>query len=325
MYDCVVIPGFGGFIGSYWPAVIQPRTHLFSPPSKKLVFNAHLKTDDGLLIHHIALQENLSYTEVREMIEWAVKQWEHDLAKGKRIVFPAIGAIVAEKENNLVFTPDITSNYLDSSFGLDSFTSPPIDRRRHQDVTVKKFIDRRPGMNSRRKAGIYRSAAAALPVLFLVLWVIFFGTPGFMEFNEKSSMMPETNLTEDKGQGEYLQYPQESNPVLPIQSAPDDVPDGRESGTESRAAEKTAPDNELSKPDDRLRFFIIGGAFKEAENVQNLMDKLLSEGFEPVIAGTTAAGLTMVSIQAFRERKEALAALEIIRQNTNPNAWLYRK
>lgn len=44
-YDCVIIPGFGGFIGNYSPALIDPIYHTFHPPYKSLLFNINLKTE----------------------------------------------------------------------------------------------------------------------------------------------------------------------------------------------------------------------------------------------------------------------------------------
>ena len=64
-YECIVIPGFGGLITKEIPAQIHPVQHHFIPPSKEIVFNVHLKTNDGLLVNHIARQENLTYIEAK--------------------------------------------------------------------------------------------------------------------------------------------------------------------------------------------------------------------------------------------------------------------
>jgi len=56
-YECVVIPGLGGFLTNDKPASIQPNTHYFHPPFKQVMFNAYLKTNDGLLVNYIAREE----------------------------------------------------------------------------------------------------------------------------------------------------------------------------------------------------------------------------------------------------------------------------
>lgn len=64
-HECVVIPGLGGFITKDHPASIHPLKHQFKPPSREIVFNPHLRTNDGLLLSLIAQSENLSYQDAK--------------------------------------------------------------------------------------------------------------------------------------------------------------------------------------------------------------------------------------------------------------------
>ncbi|NLA48282.1 MAG: hypothetical protein GX876_02335, partial [Bacteroidales bacterium] len=48
-HDCVIVPGFGGFVGNYAPARIDRATSTFYPPSKQISFNRNLRNNDGLL------------------------------------------------------------------------------------------------------------------------------------------------------------------------------------------------------------------------------------------------------------------------------------
>ena len=50
-HDCVIVPGLGGFITNYKPAIIHPQHHTFHPPSKQIIFNAALNSNDGILIN----------------------------------------------------------------------------------------------------------------------------------------------------------------------------------------------------------------------------------------------------------------------------------
>jgi len=67
--DCVIIPGFGGFVGNYSSAKIHPVNHTFYPPSKNILFNSKLTSDDGLLLHSVSIGENISYAEARSKTE----------------------------------------------------------------------------------------------------------------------------------------------------------------------------------------------------------------------------------------------------------------
>ena len=60
LHDCVIVPEFGGFVGNRKPAQLNKTTGGLTPPSKQVLFNTNLKTNDGLLIAHIANQEGIS-------------------------------------------------------------------------------------------------------------------------------------------------------------------------------------------------------------------------------------------------------------------------
>ena len=47
LHDCVIIPEFGGFVGNNKSAVLNEITRTISPPSKEILFNLNLQTNDG--------------------------------------------------------------------------------------------------------------------------------------------------------------------------------------------------------------------------------------------------------------------------------------
>jgi CCDC81-like HU domain protein/sporulation related protein len=141
-YECVVIPGLGGFISNEVSASINANQHSFLPPSKKIVFNPHLLINDGLLVNHIASSENISYLDSKLRVEKFVKKCKFALDHKKRIHFHKIGHLLKNTQDKIEFDPDNNQNYFADSFGLSSFVSPPIKR----DVPLrinKKFADRK--------------------------------------------------------------------------------------------------------------------------------------------------------------------------------------
>ena len=66
-HDCVILPGFGGFIANNVNAKIS-ASNIFSPPAKAIAFNRNLNNDDGLLADHIVRKEKLSYSDTRKII-----------------------------------------------------------------------------------------------------------------------------------------------------------------------------------------------------------------------------------------------------------------
>lgn len=125
-YDCVIIPGFGGFVARYFPAEIQEGTYMFRPPSKRVSFNARLKENDGLLAHYISQKEGISYHEAVQTIEISVRAWNRILESGNKISLDGIGKIYLDSEGNLQFTPSLEANFLTSAYGLGLFRSPAI-------------------------------------------------------------------------------------------------------------------------------------------------------------------------------------------------------
>ena len=68
LHDCVIIPEFGGFVGNNKSAVLNKNTNTIYPPSKKILFNKNLRTNDGLLINHISNSEVISNEKSKEFV-----------------------------------------------------------------------------------------------------------------------------------------------------------------------------------------------------------------------------------------------------------------
>mgnify|MGYP000802840522 FL=1 len=48
--DCVIVPGLGGFVAHYTPAMRVAEENTFLPPTRIIGFNPQLKMNDGLLV-----------------------------------------------------------------------------------------------------------------------------------------------------------------------------------------------------------------------------------------------------------------------------------
>jgi len=127
-HECVVIPGLGGFISKDHGAQIHPLKHQFKPPYREIVFNPHLRANDGLLLSLIARSENLPYQDAKLNLDRFVHKCIDGLNKGHKINFRNVGSIALDIEKQIVFYPDENQNFMASSFGLSSFVSPAITR-----------------------------------------------------------------------------------------------------------------------------------------------------------------------------------------------------
>src|SRR5690606_35461086 len=81
-YQCVTIPGFGAFLTQRRSAeIVEVKTHTFYPPTKVVSFNSQLRSNDGLLVNHVADSEQISYDEALKKIESQVSRWNAVLKK----------------------------------------------------------------------------------------------------------------------------------------------------------------------------------------------------------------------------------------------------
>ena len=72
LYQCVIIPGFGGFIATDQPQDSAGKEGKYSPRKKKFAFHPNLKVNDGVLAMYIANMREISYAEAMNEIAHAV-------------------------------------------------------------------------------------------------------------------------------------------------------------------------------------------------------------------------------------------------------------
>jgi cell division protein FtsN len=149
-YECVVIPGLGGFLTRDHAASVHPVRHYLKPPFREIVFNPLLRTNDGLLLSHIARSEKLSYQEAKGKLDRFVLKCIAMMEDGKRINFRSIGSIYYNEERNIVFQADESVNYLPESFGLTGIVSPPIKREEFRQKVETVF--NRPPQHAKPEA-----------------------------------------------------------------------------------------------------------------------------------------------------------------------------
>lgn len=119
-HNCVILPGFGGFVAQTKSAQIDWNSGVIYPPSKSLLFNRQLLNNDGLLINHLAQIEALTYERAQEWVMQELAEWRSQLQDGKRVELDKIGHLYLDGERNIQFEQDRFFNLLMDSFGLES-------------------------------------------------------------------------------------------------------------------------------------------------------------------------------------------------------------
>ena len=321
-HDCVIIPGFGGLVADYAPAKIHQTTHTFSPPTKSILFNSQLNTDDGILMHFVAKHEKISYAEAKMEINYFVQALRLEIEEGKEVVLEKIGSFSKNVNSAFSFSPDKTVNYLEASFGLPTFISPPIARKSISKRLEKKFIDRKPKPDSDRKdRKVYWAYAAIIPIVLIVGWFIFMNS-----YDNKNAQQTGVINLADTDIEIPLETTNREDAEKPSQSLKDlNFSDNETitSDVSSNAINELAPTAEFRT--ELPKYYIIGGAFQFKDNADKLVITLRESGYNATHEGINPNGLYLISYFNSEDKSEALANLAMIRRESNPSAWLLKK
>ncbi len=139
-YELVIIPDLGGLLVKSLSAQIDERSHTFSPPSKRLGFNAQLVDNDGLLANHIASVDKVPYETALNFIKFEVKNLL-DTLQNNDVVLDDIGSFSLNAEGNLLFDPNPDANFLTESFGFTNIVSPAVSRVEFQETDLSAVFD----------------------------------------------------------------------------------------------------------------------------------------------------------------------------------------
>lgn len=335
-HDCVIIPGFGGFVTSYVAAEINNTNHLFTPPSKKITFNKNLKNNDGLLANHIAVVENKSFYQALNLIEESVSSSLDILNKGKQINLKGIGKFYLNKENNLQFEPFGEINLLIDSFGLNEFHSPLIKREPLHKRIEKRFKDR-PAIGSEKKSRLKKWAVtlAALPILAAMAWLPL-KTDIFYDLSVNySSLIPFSLITEpafnpreENNSFNIVEVSDELDKTI-ISTEKNNIPEESHASVTDELLEeptinleaKVANAVENIEAEDQSNFYVIAGCFGVIENAENMVSDLKSKGYNAKIVDKNK-GLFRVCYKGFSTKDEAIDLLINVKNSENPAAWI---
>lgn len=339
-HECVIVPGFGGFLSSYRPARISQETHRFFPPSCNVAFNASLTANDGLLANHVAKSNQVNYREANEQIQAWVKDAFRTLNESGSLLLEDLGVIVLNQEGNLEFEPDLQQNYLGNSFGLPSFVAQVVSREFTEVAVPKPFTT---GNNTDKIKRLIpetlKWAAVLAPFVAFTLWGSLNtdqlgnyihnysgmfswvrSTPGKSSVVKATSAESVKSVADRKGVVSF----HELKTSLPADYTPAVISYSEVRSLYEKKLQTGATGIEKASSAQNS-YFIIGGAFREFENALKLVSDLKIKGYPAAILDTTSKGMYVVSIQGFQTKVEAKDALSSIREEGFPTAWVMHK
>lgn len=124
--DCVVLPGFGGFILKCKPSSIHHTT--IYPPSKQIAFNSGLQHEDELLTGALMHAYALAYNTAKNEVASYANHLSYTLKKNQQLTLKQIGAFTIGENNQIIFKPFLSTFVDKESFGLNKLHIKPIQK-----------------------------------------------------------------------------------------------------------------------------------------------------------------------------------------------------
>lgn len=301
VHDCVILPGFGGFVANYRSARIDENQQMVFPPSKDLGFNRNLTQNDGLLINHLADLENLNYAEAEKAVMFFVEDIRVKIQRGEKVVIDDIGSFWKDKKHNLLFEP-VNQNYLVDSFGLEQLELPnvykPVEER------IPSIVDHQvKGFFTTKR--VWYTSAAAVVLLAVALLPLNSERKSVLDSASMGFSGDKNSLTES-----YVQLkPQISPPEELVKFDP--------------KIEKNKIPAKISKTS-KEKFYLIAGSFTTVENAKILQEELIARSYPAVIIKNK--NLYSVAINQFDSRKAVdQFKKKAIAANPKSSYWVLKK
>ncbi|SMO57318.1 Sporulation related domain-containing protein [Saccharicrinis carchari] len=300
-YDCVIVPGLGGFVANHKNATVNEKTGVFSPPRREIGFNKSLAHNDGLLISHMASSQRISFEDCNKRLAKHVSILKYQLSKGECIDIGNAGELKNDALGNTIFIPKHEESFCRDSFGLSTYQFKTLDQVKAQNESSRRWVWRTLQTKNARQI------AASVTLILGMLMV----TPEFGNQTQQSTftdLFPKTEYT--------IAHPKVDATV--IKEAVEDL--NKTVQSHNSETEEVLPISAELKNN----YFIIGASFKEEHQAQKFLNKLARRGIEgaEIIA---ANNRYRVSLEGFSDKEMAIKALENHRKTNGFNsAWLLK-
>ncbi len=292
-YECVIVPGFGGFVTNNKSAIISSHSNTFYPPHKLITYNSHLKNNDGLLANYIASVDKMPFEHAMNFIKFEVNQWKEEL-KDADLFLEKIGKLSLDKNNAIIFEPQTDVNYLTTAYGLSTLVSPQIKREVYI-KQVEELEEKVPILVSEqaKETPNYLKYAA---IFLLGLSVLGFGgNEIYKDYKNKQQIVA------DQKQKKQLD--------TKIQQA-------------TFIVSEALPSVSLNVSLDKKPYHVIAGAFRYPENAVRKVNQLIEKGYKARILGVNQWGLTQVSFDSYDSRENAINNLYRLKKTESEDVWL---
>lgn len=349
--DCVIVPGFGGFVAHYSPATRIKEENIFLPPTRTIGFNPQLKLNDGVLVQSYMSAYDTSFADASRIVEKEVNEFIGLLHEEGKAHLDNIGEIHYNVYGNYEFIPYDSKITTPSLYGLDFFEMQELSvLQQKEKVWVPTHLEKEKKTFEISINRAYLRNAAAMIAAIVLFFA--FSTPvenTDVQKNNYAQLLPSELFEQIEKQSVAVTPVYVKSEAMQQAKKPSATASTKTSSTKKHTADKvktskpiavrevkvtkqgtsattaaTAPAVKSQKSANHPFHIIVAGgiSLKDAEAIAT---QLKSKGFANAKA-LNIDGKVRVSISSFDNRNEATKQLLELRKNeTYKNAWLLAK
>lgn len=360
--DCVIVPGLGGFVAHYTPAMRVAEENVFLPPTRIIGFNPQLKMNDGLLVQSYMSVYGTNFSDATKIVEREVDELIAALHEEGKVDLPNVGEVRYTIHNTFDFAPydnKITTPYL---YGLDAFEMRELSAiekpQAEKIIPAPAVIGKEKRSYAIKFNRAYLTNVAAVAVVIFLSF--FFSTP------IENTEVIEENYAKLLPDELFEKIEKQSLAITPIvvkQNTPTRKSAKKQTGTQKKvvapvavrevkvgktpvvATETTAKEQAshsvsatadapkhnvqpVAKPavaTPKRPYHIIIASVSTEKDAETMAAQLVAKGFSGAKA-IVGDGKMRVSIESCGTEVEAYQALARVRENeTYKNAWVLKK
>lgn len=152
--DCVIVPGFGGFMAHNLAASYDEKNNVYLPPSRTIGFNPQLTMNDSLLAQAYANCYDISYPEALRQIEHEVDVLKMQIEKEGGRTICGVGRITLIGDGRYDFTPEVSGLMSPNQYGFEAFEISQIETSDEEDKAASVGYDEAIDNGESDKVGV---------------------------------------------------------------------------------------------------------------------------------------------------------------------------
>lgn len=176
-HDCVIVPGFGGFVVHSVPSHYDESDGMILPPTTTVGFNPQLTLNDSLLIQSYIEAHDMSYPEAQREVEKETNELKEIISTNSYFDINSVGRISVNSMGCYEFEPCQAGILVPRLYGLSGIETSGNDTFLHnnkEDKNTNPFIDAtdenaEESVITIRTATLRRIAVACVAMLFMTV------------------------------------------------------------------------------------------------------------------------------------------------------------